>query len=214
MSSRLNRTRSLSALAIPAALLFALTACATPGAGSGDGGSGGGTDGAGGGSDSSGSATGIGCLTDRTWSLDLNDLVSQLGEQMAGSGMPLVEASASGSQTFEFSSDGTAATAINSTFVLTVDSNGLPLTITQTHSGAPGGAWSEAGEGTLSFDAWDDSSYTIDNQISMDGTVVDMPIELPSNSWGGSTMTYECSGSSLTTTVPENTFTYRWSTED
>lgn len=209
MSSRL-----IPALVIPAALLFALTACATPGAGSGDGGSGGGsTDGAGGG-DGAGSATGIGCLTDRTWSLDLNDLVGQLGEQMAGSGMPLVEASASGTQTFEFSSDGTAVAAINSTFVLTVDSNGLPLTITQTHSGAPGGAWSEAGEGTLSFDEWDDSGYTIDNQISMDGTVVDMPIELPSNSFGGSTMTYECSGSTLTTTVPENTFTYRWSTED
>lgn len=213
MSSRLNRALAWNTLAIPAALVLALTACATPGAGSGDGGSGGGGDGAGGG-DGSGSATGIGCLTDRTWSLDLDDLVAQLGEQMAGSGMPLIEATASGSQTFEFASNGTAVAAINSTFVVSVDGNGLPLTITQTHSGAPSGAWSEAGDGAVSFDEWDDSGYTIDNTISMDGTVVDMPIELPSNSFGGSTMSYECSGSTLTTTVPENTFTYRWSTED
>ena len=213
MSSRLNRALTMPALAIPAALLFALTACATPGAGSGDAGSGGGgTDGAGGG-DGAGSATGIECLTDRTWSLDLNDLVGQLADQMSAS-VAVSEATASGSQTITFSSDGTAVGAIDSTFVMTVDSNGLPLTITQTHSGAPQGGWSEASEGTVSFDEWDDSGYTIDNEISVDGTVVDMPIELPPNSFGGSTMSYECSGSTLTTTVPENTATYRWSTED
>lgn len=214
MSSRLNRALSMPALAIPAALLFALTACATPGAGSGDGGSGGGgTDGAGGSDGGGGSATGIECLTDRTWTLDLDDLVAQLAVQMSEN-IPVTEASGTGTQSFEFSSDGSAVASIDSTFVLSVDGDGLILTVTQTHSGAPTGNWSEAGEGTLAFDEWDETGYTITNQISMDGTVVSMPLELPSNSWGGSTMSYECSGSSLTTTVPENTFTYRWSTED
>lgn len=203
-------SRLIPALAIPAALLLGLTACASGGAGSGSGDGGSGGDGSGG---SGGSATGVECLTDRTWSLDLDDLVAQLAEQM-GETVPVTEASASGTQTFEFSSDGTAVAAIDSTFVLGVDGDGLILTITQTHSGAPSGAWSDAGEGNLAFDEWDQTGYTIENEISMDGTSVDMPLELPSNSFGGSTMSYECSGSSLTTTVPENTYTYRWSTED
>lgn len=203
-------SRLIPALAIPSALLIGLTACASGGAGSGSGDGGSGGDGSGG---SGGSATGVECLTDRTWSLDLDDLVAQLAEQM-GETVPVTEASASGTQTFEFSSDGTAVAAIDSTFVLGVDGDGLILTITQTHSGAPSGAWSDAGEGTLAFDEWDQTGYTIENEISMDGTSVDMPLELPSNSFGGSTMSYECSGSSLTTTVPENTYTYRWSTED
>ena len=205
-------TRLISALAIPAALLLALTACASGGAGSGDGGTGGGS--SGGGTDGSGgSATGIGCLTDRTWSLDLDDLVAQLAEQM-GETIAVTEASASGSQSVVFASDGSAVATIDSTFVLGVDGDGLILTVTQTHSGAPNGNWSEAAEGTLAFDEWDESGYTITNQIAMDGTEVSMPLEMPSSSWGGSTMSYECSGSSLTTTVPENTYTYRWSTED
>lgn len=203
-------SRLIPAFAIPAALLLGLTACASGGAGSGSGDGGSGGDGSGG---SGGSATGVECLTDRTWSLDLDDLVAQLAEQM-GETVPVTEASASGTQTFEFSSDGTAVAAIDSTFVLGVDGDGLILTITQTHSGAPSGTWSDAGEGALAFDEWDQTGYTIENEISMDGTSVDMPLELPSNSFGGSTMSYECSGSSLTTTVPENTYTYRWSTED
>ena len=205
-------SRLIPALVIPAALLFALTACASGGAGSGDGGSSGGTEGGSGG-DAGGAGAGIGCLTDRTWNLDLDDLVAQLSEQMSET-VPVTEASATGTQSFEFSSDGSAVATIDSTFVLSVDGDGLILTVTQTHSGAPTGNWSEAGEGTLAFDEWDETGYTITNQISMDGTEVSMPLELPSSSWGGSTMSYECSGSELTTTVPENTYTYRWTTED
>lgn len=203
----LRRTGTLVA---SAALLFALVGC-TPGVGSG--GSGTGSD-----SDDGGAAAGttpMSCIADRTWVLNKDDLAAQLAANLTANGLVVTQSTADGRQTFEFNSDGSATAFVDVTYTLTVDSDGLVMTLVQTHSGEPSGEWQLLDDGsTVTFDSWDNAGYTVQNSILIGGVAADMPLDIPSDTLGETDMTTVCSGNTLSTKVEVSPFTQHWIAED
>jgi hypothetical protein len=193
--------RRIALIALPLLLIAGLTACTPDGTdpAPADGAAGGGT---------------AACLADRTWVLDLPDLTAQLAEQMSSNGLNVTESSAEGRQTFFFGSDGNAQASLDSTFTLGVDSgDGIVITVVQTHSGSPSGAWELDGD-TVVFADWDVADYAIQNSILVNGIGADAPITLPDDTLDGTDLTITCEGDSLSTKAAASPFTQHWNAEN
>ncbi|CAN5254844.1 hypothetical protein BH11ACT4_BH11ACT4_21190 [soil metagenome] len=191
-------TRTTVAIALPAALIVALTACAG-GGGTGSGGSG-------------GSASPTQCLTGKTWSLDVTDAATQLGSQLSSSGLNVISSQGSGDETFAFDADGSVSLAVHLTYTISVAlSSGHTLTIVQTHTGNPAGEWAFGDPGVVTFNGWNNDGYSIQNTVQIDGTASDTPVTVPSDTFGDSTpMTITCTATDLTTHIDPSPFTNHW----
>lgn len=206
-------TLRASSLVAAASLLLVLSGCGTGSPGgpgsepSADGsGSGSGTD--------SGSST-SGCLEDRVWALNTDDLAAQLAANMSSNGMTVTESTANGRQSIEFGSDGTASSTVDVTYTLSIDSgDGIVITVVQTHSGTPHGEWAYTSDpAVLTFSNWDNSGYSIQNSILVNGVAGDSPISLPEDTLGDSDMEIVCEGNTLSTHVAVSPFTQHWIAE-
>lgn len=200
----MSTNRTMTVLAV-SALLLAMTGCT-------GGGDGGGTPAAEGGS---GSPSTTECLSGKTWVLDIDDLAGQLAAQLRSGGLNVVETTAEGRQTFEFTETGEANSSVDVTYTMTVDSSdGIVITLVQTHGGDPSGEWAWLGDSeTVTFSNWDNAGYSVQNTVLVNGVGSDAPIEVPSDTLGGTDMETDCSGTTLSTHVEASPFTQHWNAE-
>lgn len=198
-------TRS-TAVATSGILLLALAAC-TSGGGEGE------EDEPA--AEASGAAS-TGCIEGKTWVLDLPDAASQLGANLAASGMNVTQSEGSGRQDFTFTEDGLASAHIDVTYTVTVVADDLTLTLVQTHGGDPTGEWAWQGDSDseITFANWDNSGYSVQNQFLIDGVASENSMTIPSETLAaGSVMTVDCSGDTLTTQVTGSPYTQHWNAE-
>jgi hypothetical protein len=200
----MSMNRTMTVLAV-SALLVTMTGCA---GGGGDGGSGTPV------AEDGGPST-TECLSGKTWVLDIDDLAGQLAAQLRSGGLNVIETIAEGRQTFEFTETGEASSSVDVTYTMTVDSGeGIVITIVQTHGGEPSGEWAWLGDTeTVTFSNWDNAGYSVQNTVLVNGVGSDAPIEVPSDTLGGTDMLTDCSGTTLSTQVEASPFTQHWNAE-
>jgi hypothetical protein len=206
----MSRRTLATALVIPAALLFALTACTPPGSGSGEGSG----DGSGDGSASGGQPTE--CVSG-DWNADLDDLAAQMLEFMTSSGSPISSVTATGTQGLAIDETGVLGFGNDMTFVTTASiSEGLVMTITQTHAGGVGADWAWDGDAegnVMVFDNFNDSEYVITTVVDINGTVSEAPFPTPDISAGNVPLAVTCEGDVMTTKAEPSPFTTTWHRE-
>ncbi|AYF97062.1 hypothetical protein [Protaetiibacter intestinalis] len=213
--------RTAAAAALPLVLLFALTGCfPVPGTGTDGTGDDTGTTGGDTGGDTDGDALGpvLTACVNGDWTADLDDLASQLGAFMAANGLNVVSSTGSGSQTLSIGGEGVLGFSNEMTFVITIDmSGGLTMTTTQAHTGRVGADWawdggSDASDtaGTMVFSEFDDSAYTIDTTVAINGEASDMPVTSPPMAAGNVPLAVTCEGDTMTTHPSGSPFTTTW----
>ena len=159
-----------------------------------------------------GTGSPTGCLVDRTWNVDVDDLAGQLLTQMQSLGSPATSVTGTGSMTIMFAEETLVTTAVDLTFVMVLPiEDGPSMTITQRQYGSGYGSWFwEGGAPNLVvFEDWV-GDYEIDMTMAVDGTSVESPIDLPPSAAGGSDMTVTCRGDTLATVAEGSPFTQRW----
>lgn len=202
-----------AALVIPAVLLFSLSGCFLLGGGSGSGGSGSGgpgIDGSTSGEALEGGSTA--CIVDKDWQLDVPDAAAKLGAQLASNGLTVISATGEGEQGIFFDQEGIAGSASDVTYTLVVDmGEGLLMTMTQHHTGAPGGSWAWEGdeESTIGFSDWS-SDYTVTTDTSINGTAAPTSVAPMGGGLDGQTMTVSCSGDTMETQAAGSPFVQLW----
>jgi hypothetical protein len=162
------------------------------------------------GDDDSGSPTG--CLIDRTWNVDVDDLAGQLLTQMQELGSPATSVTGTGSMTIMFAEETLVNTVVDLTFVMVLPmEDGPTMTVTQHQYGSGYGSWFWDG-GTpnlVVFEDWE-GGYEVDMTMAMEGVSVEAPIDLPSSAAGGTDMVVTCAGDTLTTEPEGSPFIQRW----
>ncbi|MCS0499041.1 hypothetical protein [Protaetiibacter mangrovi] len=204
--------RTATALVVPAALLVTLTGCTfgVVGGGSGSGS----TPGADGGASLPADAALASCIAG-DWHADLDDAASQIGSFLAGNGLNVTASTASGTQDLTVDADGLDFENAM-TFVITIDTgDGIVMTVTQTHAGTVTAVWSWEGDpaetsATMHFSDFDNSTYTVQNTVDINGTAVSTPIEAPDYVAGDVPLEVTCSGDTMTTHPTESPFTTTW----
>ncbi len=198
-----------TALVIPAVLVLSLAGC-FGGSPTGGGTAGGSTNGAGSGTDGGTSAGAASCLAGPTWSLDVDDVATQLGAQLSSRNMNVVSSEVTGTEKFTFNADGTVTSAINVVYDITIDmGNGLAMTVTQKHTGEPGGNYAIDGS-TVNFSGWDPTGYTVATSISINGVSTDTQVPMNNADFGNVPMVVDCTSAGLTTTVEGAPFEWHW----
>jgi hypothetical protein len=201
-------TARTTTLAVSALLLLTLAACTPDGGGTGGGGE---TE-----APEAGASGSTECVSGKTWVLDIADAASQLGAQLASSGMNVTQSEGAGRQDFLFTEDGSASAHVDVTYTITIVTDDLTMTLVQTHGGDPSGEWAWQGDSDsdIAFSNWDNSGYSVQNQFIINGTATENSMTVPSENLGdGSVMTVDCSGDSMTTKVTGSPFTQHWNAE-
>jgi hypothetical protein len=152
-----------------------------------------------------------------TWSADIQGLIDQLATQLSSAGLAVTDSQASGSQTLTIGSDGRLQFDADMTFVLTVDlGTGLPMTMAQAHRGTLHADWAWEGPsspdgGTIAFSDFDNSGYTIETSVEVDGRSAASPVEPPSTAAANVPTDVTCADDVLTTHPQGTPFTTTWS---
>ncbi|MFT4284648.1 MAG: hypothetical protein QM598_07440 [Protaetiibacter sp.] len=207
--------RTAAALAVPLTLLFALSGCALLGGDPESRPADGTEEVTDDGSDALGPAL-TDCV-DGSWTADLEDLTAQLAASLTSSGMTITGSSGTG--TMSLTIDGAGSVDFLNDAVLQIDADlggGLAMTVTQHHVGSAVGQWAWDGSaaaddasGHMLFSGMDNSSYTVDNTITVNGESSDAPIPIPSDAIT-SGMAVGCTGDTLTTKPDGGPFTTTW----
>jgi hypothetical protein len=195
-----------AAIAVPVLLILALAGCGDDGSNPGAGG----TPGAGSSTGTGGDGGDASCLVGPTWNLDVNDVAAQLGDQLNGNGLSVQSSTADGTEEFTFNADGSVTTHIDVTYTITVAmDNDMAMTITQKHTGDPGGDFALAGS-KVTFANWDSTGYHVSNKVSINGVSNDMEIPMDSADMGSAPMTIECTSAGITSTIEAAPFSWHW----
>ena len=199
--------RSTTLLVAPIVALFALAGCATTAAGTPDGSEHEADSPA---ADSPASDTG--CLVDRTWQLDVEDMAAQLLTQMQSTGMPVVAVSGFGTHELQLAEEGLATNAVDVTFELTIAPADAPTSITQLRQfGSAYGDWAwVAASDRVEFSNWE-TDVAIEMTIEVGGVVTTLPTTaLPQTDSSGSDMSVTCAGERLETRPEGSPYVQRW----
>lgn len=143
------------------------------------------------------------------WSADVDDLAAQLLDLFATQGLPVSATSADGSIRLEITADGTARVTQDLDLTAVADFGGGLATLVQRHRGAGEGAWSFE-EQLLRFPEWNDGTLVIEQEITMDGQTVELPIELPETEFGGPLQVAACDDRTMVTDAEGSPFTTTW----
>ena len=205
-------TRRSALLALPAVLAASLLAGCTPGGG-GDGGSGDG--GAGDGGLTPGAGTANECIG-RTWQLDINDQAQQLGQSLADSGLTVVSSTAEGVVFMDIDTGGTITGHNDVTYMISVNDGELDLTTVQTHSGDTSGSWywTSADNDRMTFEAWDNTGFTIQTTTIVNGTPSETSTNIPTTDMTGLEMSVSCESDTLTTQADGSPYVQHWNPRD
>jgi hypothetical protein len=158
-----------------------------------------------------------GCV-DGDWTADLADLAAQLGDSLAANGMTVVSSSGSGSQEVSIAGEGVIGFASDATLQVAVDlGDGLTMTVTQRHQGTMGADWAWDGSadasdtgGTMVFENFDTSAYTIHNTTDINGELSESDIPASDAGYGDVPMLVTCTGDTMTTKAQGGPFTTTW----
>ncbi len=194
--------RSTALLVAPILALFALAGCATtvPGA----------SEGPEPGADAPASDTG--CLVDKSWQLDVDDMAAQLFDQMTDQGAPIVAVNGFGTHELIFAEEGLATNAVDVTFEMTLAPPSAPTSVTQFRQfGSAYGDWAwTAGSDGLEFANWE-SDIAMEMTIEINGVVTTLPSsDPPIADDTGASMSVTCSGDRLETRPDTSPFVQRW----
>ena len=197
-----------SALAV-----VALTGCATGSTTTGTVTEGGGGDG----TDTPGATGGVSeCAAGHVWSADVDDMADQLLEYMSGaSGLAVQSVTAEGSQLMTWNTDNTVVMDTDYVFTVLADlDDGLVMTMVQSHTGPSTGTLTLDGSSAVPG-SWDNSGYTINTTVDINGVSTDMGVDLPAEGIDeGTTLEITCSGSTMTTVAEGGLFSQSWSRTD
>jgi hypothetical protein len=208
--------RTTTALALPLLLALALAAC-TPSGGAGDD-----DEDLSPASSDEPSSDELGPVltscVNGDWTADLDDLVRQLGDTLAGTGMSITATTASGSQNVSIGGEGVIGFSSDATLEITADTgNGVTMTVSQHHVGTMAADWAWDGSaeasdtgGTMLFENFDSSSYAIHNTTEVGGQVSESDIPVSEAGYGDVPMHVTCSGDTMTTQAEGSPFTTRW----
>lgn len=153
-----------------------------------------------------------GCLIDRVWSVDISDLANQLLTNMQSQGSSATSVTGSGEMTMLFAEDALVNAGADVTFTVQVPvADGAIMTGEQRQVGSGTGEWywESARPGVVAFEGWE-ADYDIVMTMTLNGTVVNAPIELPSSGPDGTAMAVTCEGDTLTTQSDGSPFIQRW----
>jgi hypothetical protein len=150
-----------------------------------------------------------------TWNADVPDIGAQLFAKLQANGTPATSAVAAGTQTLAWGLDGSVQVNTDYTFtVVSPLSDGLVLTMTQTHAGPTTGELTLEGDTATPVD-WDSSGYTISTAMDINGTAASMDFPLPeSDMTEGVVLTVTCDGNAMTTFATAGFVTTKWSRTD
>ena len=149
-----------------------------------------------------------------SWSADLDDVATQLGEVLAEKGMDIITTRTAGTQTASFTEDG--AFRFDNDAVIAVDvqlDDGPAMTVAQNHRGTTTASWgwdSTSTRAAMLFTDYDDASYTVENTVAIDGTSVSTPIDIPSTVDTSGRLFVSCSGDELVTSWEHGLFITSW----
>lgn len=152
------------------------------------------------------------CIMDRNWSLDVEDAAQKLEAYMLDNGLTVVETTGVGEQLIWFDEIGTAGSATDLTYTMTVDmGNGQTMTMVQHHEGRPSGQWGWDGstDSTIVFDEWSDD-YVVTTDTLINGTAAPTSTTPMTGGLSGQTMTVSCDGDTLSTQAEGSPFTQVW----
>lgn len=202
-------TKSLAAAIIaPAILLLALTGC-TPGGTSTPDDDGAATSAPEGGGDA-------GCAPGHVWSVDVDDMATQLHQQYLDSGLPARETTAVGSQVLDWGADGTIQLETDYTFTVIADlGEGLVMTMDQHHAGPTTGVLTIEGDLATPSD-FDSSGYVVTTTVDINGSASESPVEVPATGWGegADLQIVSCSDTTLETFAVGGIVTQTWARQD
>ncbi len=154
------------------------------------------------------------------WSADLDDLIGQLADQLAASGLTVSGADATGSQTLSIGREGVLGFDADMTFTLAVDmGGGLTMTMTQAHTGTLQASWdwtddATAEGGTIRFSDFQDSGYAVQTTVDINGRAADAPFPPPSVAAADVPTVVACEGDTMTTHPEGSPFTTTWNRTD
>lgn len=198
--------RTATLLTAPLLALLALTGCSTadpgsPGAPARDG-------------DGPPPASDTGCLVDKTWRLDVEDMAAQLLAQVTETGAPIVAVNGFGTHELQFAEEGLATNSVDVTFEMIVAPASAPTsTTTVRQSGSAYGDWAwTAGSDRVEFSNWE-TDVMMEMTVEIEGVVTTLPAtDLPLTDESGVDMSVSCSGDRLETQPDASPFTQRWNT--
>jgi hypothetical protein len=143
-----------------------------------------------------------------SWDADLEDSAAQLLAYFQENGSPMTATTVDGSQTLDIDADGTLEFDNAMTYTISGDVSGIEMIVTQKHTGALTAGWTLDGA-VMTFTDYDDSSYSIDNSVSMGGVVSESPITVPESGVDVPT-TITCSGDTMTMAPTGSPFVTTW----
>lgn len=153
------------------------------------------------------------CLVDRTWNLDVQDLGDQLRAQLDETGMPILNLVADGDMTMEFSSDAIANSVGDVTFAISIQPDDGPVSLVEQReygSGVGPWEWEAPDSDVIVFHDWE-SDWVIEATMTVGGTSVESPFDLPPAFTEGESTTVSCVGDTLVTSTDGNSFVRYWS---
>jgi hypothetical protein len=169
----------------------------------------GGSGGPGSGSGASGGLAG--CLAGKTWNLDVDDMASQLGDELGAKGADVASSVAEGTETITFARSGHTTSTNDVTYTITENlESGLTMSLAQKHTGDASGDWVLRGH-SIHFEHWTSGTYKVENHLMVGGVESSAPVVIPDAGAGGVTMAVTCHGNALTTKVAISPFTQHWS---
>ncbi|MEP6843589.1 MAG: hypothetical protein ABJA11_08705 [Pseudolysinimonas sp.] len=195
-----------SLILLPAALLVALTACATGGAGAGGAGSS-----ASGSTGSSAGASSHGddnrCVTG-TWDLDVPGAAAQMLSYLSAKGVPISSATGSGPITLDITGHGAMTYSTGATYTFNAQAGNLPMVITQVQAGTSHGSWAWASGSalTMDFSGWT-NAITFTTTVTVGGQASAIPMSIPNQGPGSTPLAATCNDSTLTLKADASPFT-------
>ncbi|HRN28995.1 MAG TPA: hypothetical protein PK890_04770, partial [Terrimesophilobacter sp.] len=102
------------------------------------------------------STTDTGCLLNKTWHLDIDDMAEQLALEFTNLGMPVVDLDGFGNHRLEFTEEGLATSTVDVTFDLLLAPESAPTSTTRLRQfGSAYGDWAWlAGSESIGFSNW------------------------------------------------------------
>jgi len=191
-------TVKIALLPVPAILLIALTAC-SPGTGGGDEG------------DAIEGGSPTDCVTG-LWDADTADLGVQLGEYLISKDIAIVSSTGAGSQQLSLDEQGYAGWAAEGLqfVVVTAPTEGIVVTMTQTHTGTMRSDWGWDSDTVFGFTNITDEGYNVETVADVNGTPTGQTIDLPLGGMSEVPITAECDGDTMITQAQGSPFTTTW----
>lgn len=156
------------------------------------------------------------CLTDRVWSLDVDDLAKQLLVLMQSQGSPVTSVTGTGEMSMLLAEDAHTNAGMDVTFTMVMPlDDGTIATGVYHQVGAGQGEWfwDATSPGHIAFEGWEDE-YDMTMTVTIDGATVVVPLNVPDPGLDGTAMAVQCDGDFLTTTSLDGVFTYSWKAVD